>query len=440
MALAPGKARIAWHGRLPVAVRPFLLSIVSLLVFVLAAEGLVRLMGPDLTLPGDENRFRFSQDTTAEYPHHVRDDELGWRLKPDQQGALTTNRHGFRTPDFDLEPDPARVRVLFVGDSNPLGFGLTDDAAPYPARVQRLFDDFYEHGRIESINLGVDGYSSHQARILLDHYLSRLQPQFVCIQVGFNDYCLAPVSDRDHAFHRPALLDGLERSHAYRWLRRVLLGITGAGESSSRPVPRVDPDQFETNLRTMIRAVRSTGAVAIVLTTPVRPAVPLVINEIEVTDGDEVEWTTQDKWMRRRLNDAGIDPDAPDDPRYVSALEVMAAEHPDWPILPFMLARAHRDRGEVDAAARYEAAWRALDQERQRLETYMERARRDAEEEGAVIVDVERVLRGYLESEAGRDAPTDLYIDFVHLDARGHVVVATEIARIIGNRLDPTPS
>jgi len=420
--------------------RQVLFAILPLVVLLLAMEGLVRAIGPELGLPRDPRQFRFSQDVAADHPHHVRDDDLGWRLRPDQRSPIVTNRRGYRTPPFTDRKAPGTLRVVFLGDSNPMGFGLPDEAAAYPRRVEQILERMmgWSEGRIECLNLGVDGYSSEQVLTLFRAEVPALDPDVVVVQVGFNDHCRAAVADHELAHDRPVVLDLLESSHAYRWARRQVLLRRPDPDATGAPVPRVDADRYEANLRALTREARMLGAEVMLVTTPARPTVPLVVNEERVEGPDGPRWVSQQRWVEERLVAEGVvPPDQPEHPRYVPVLLRAMEEHPEWAILPYLVARALDAQGREEEVPPLEARWRSLDVGRDDLARYEARLRRVAEEEGAVLIDVQALLDAAAR-ELGQEPPLDAFVDFVHLDGPGHVVVATEIARHLAPRGDPT--
>jgi len=405
------------------------LAIASIALFTATAEIFVRASGADVSVPTRTSQFRFDQELSAARPHHVRDPVLGWRLRPNQSDRIRTNRAGFRGPELTREKPPNTLRYVFLGDSNPLGFGLIDENEPYPARVQEILRRFAppEDGRaIECVNLAVDGYSSEQVRRLAEEMIPALDPDVVIVQVGFNDYCVAARPDAE-ALGVPTLAP-LERSQAYRWLRRQILQTrSDRSRWTSDPVPRVSVPDHANNLRAIARLARGAGAALIVVMTPVRPAVPLVVNEVKI-DGT---WVAQEAWLRARLTSAGVtNVDSVGSPEYLDVVMAAEKERPDWPLLPFMIARSLEKLGRTAEAAAYDARWRSIDRERAELERYMDAARSVARDEGARLIETREVLQAYLDGE-GRGSATDLYLDFVHLDGRGHVVLATEIARVL---------
>lgn len=428
-----------------------LLAVLSLVVFVTLCEGIVRIVGPDTSLPASKHHFRFDQANQLGVVYHVRDDRLGWRLMPNQRirmqmedgggGVFRTNEHGLRGRDFAIGKPPGVVRVLVVGDSNAMGYGIGSDEAIYSSGVEILLNRHFEGRgpRFEAINMGVDGYSSHQARLLVEDYVPRMSPDFVCLQVGFNDHCLSVVPDADHAFDRPWLLETLERSMAYRWARRTLLVAIGAHERTYAPVPRVSVDAFDENVRAIVATSRRAGAEVLLLTTPARFGYPLTINEIPVEENGTVTWMTEKSWIDERLRAGGLEPpDQPADPRYAAVVARALDAHPDWATLHVMRARGLLARGELAAAEAAQREALAHDRERSVLASYMDRLRKVAEEEpGTELIDVGAALRRTIGGEMPRlgDETKDLFLDFVHLDERGQVVVAKAIAEIVAQRV-----
>lgn len=108
------------------------------------------------------------------------DPELGWVSETNQRlsnlygsgRSLTTNSRGFRNArDFDPAVPVGVTRIVAIGDSFTLGYGV-DDADSWPARLER------ECPHIEVPNLGQGGYGIDQSQLLyaratagLDHTL-----------------------------------------------------------------------------------------------------------------------------------------------------------------------------------------------------------------------------------------------------------------------------
>lgn len=101
-------------------------------------------------------------ETLREDLHCAHDPEIGWVNIPGARVEgiygpgldLTINSHGFRGPELD--PSQGRRRIICLGDSFTLGFGV-DDEFTYPRRLAALMPE------AEVINMGQGGYSISQA-------------------------------------------------------------------------------------------------------------------------------------------------------------------------------------------------------------------------------------------------------------------------------------
>jgi len=97
--------------------------------------------------------------------HCRHDPDLGWSHKPavrvrDLYGdglTLTTNSLGLRSKEeYDFEVPEGRYRVICVGDSFTLGYGV-DDEATYEAALEAA------EPRLQAVNMGQGGYGVDQA-------------------------------------------------------------------------------------------------------------------------------------------------------------------------------------------------------------------------------------------------------------------------------------
>lgn len=425
--------------------RSVLLALCSLALFVGLMEGATRLVAPDVSLPADPDRFRFDAHNQLGVPYHERDAFLGWRLSRNARvrispeagdgGVMRMNAEGFRGDDFAFDKPPGTFRILFVGDSNTMGYPLGDDRAPYPAQTERLLADaFAGHGiRFESINLGVDGYTSFQARRVLALYLDRLRPDAVVVQVGFNDHTKAARSDASHGFRRSRVLNAFEHSHAYRLMRRWVLTALPRSDGGGTPVPRVDTGAYGENLRAMCEACKAAGADVLFVTTAARPTSPLVINERNFGSTDAPRWMAPDRWVTGAVEAAGLSLDALENPDLKRLLRDLVTERPDNPVPYYHLERIARAAGDSAAARTAAAAWRARDEERAVLGAYMDVLRGVGASCGAGVVEGGRALGAYASTH--RDVEVgDFFVDFVHLDARGHSLVAQAVGRALADR------
>lgn len=102
------------------------------------------------------------------------------------QTRIVTNALGFREPRLPGPKPPGTMRVVALGDSFTLGYGV-EEAEAYPRRLERLLDERNPGRRHEVINLGVPGacpldYVAHLEEVGLDY-----QPDLVLVGFMAND-------------------------------------------------------------------------------------------------------------------------------------------------------------------------------------------------------------------------------------------------------------
>lgn len=398
------------------------LSLTSVLVFLGAAELVVRALGPDLTIPQAESHFRFEQGAELAMLHHQRDPVLGWRLLPGIHPGMRVNSQGFRGPELPPERDPRRRRIALLGDSCTMGFRVASEDDIFAGLLPRLLAG--DGIAAETLNFGVDGYSSHQGRLLLDDVLDVYAPDYVTLYFGYNDHHWANASDREIDFSTPAARHILETSHAYRLLRRWILRLAGKEARLVTPERRVAPDAFEENLRAMVLRIRGAGAVPILLTTPLRPGVPLIQNEVRAqVDGHE-EWVTQSWWVRHELARQGLTvASAAGSDALLDVLTAGIARHPDWPYLHWLQARELHERGDEAGAAAARRRARELDAERRVMDDYNRRVRTVARELDAPLLDLAETFAS--------EEPKPLFIDVVHPNRAGHRLIAARLEDLV---------
>lgn len=133
---------------------------------------------------------------------YERNEEVGYRLKPDQYSrylgnAIAINSFGVRDPRPLKERDPSRQRVVCLGDSVTWG-GIC-------VKQDDLFTSIAERklGNVEVINAGVNGYSTTQMARLYEHFLADLNPDVVVFCVIPRDFERPPIvrlNEDDYAF------------------------------------------------------------------------------------------------------------------------------------------------------------------------------------------------------------------------------------------------
>ena len=162
--------------------RPFLsrviLIVISLLVGLLLAEGLTRLLLPQMA-PRTAQLTKFWQY----------DSRYGWAHIPGTSGTFEAygidalvqiNAKGFRGPQVEYARDPKRQRILALGDSYVWGYGVNKD---------EMFTEQLRKTRpeVEVVNLGVSGYSTDQELLLYRNEGAKYKADLVMIVVCDND-------------------------------------------------------------------------------------------------------------------------------------------------------------------------------------------------------------------------------------------------------------
>jgi len=120
----------------------------------------------------------------------MKDDLLGWRLRPNARGfsrgvQATINSKATRGPELPYTKQPKIRRILYVGDSVTFGYGLEEEQT-FPFRVEALLRKAVGDS-VETVNMGVDGYSPWQEHMHLRNEGLRYQPDLIVVSFILND-------------------------------------------------------------------------------------------------------------------------------------------------------------------------------------------------------------------------------------------------------------
>ncbi|MDG2130445.1 MAG: GDSL-type esterase/lipase family protein [Fuerstiella sp.] len=189
--------------------RKVLFSVVTMLVVLLLLEAGARIVTPG----AQSQRFRQINQIVIFLGTQPSDLMLDfdparfWKLKPNiaiddpnntfWQGTVS-NSLGFRCPEFSLAKASDTLRVVCFGDSSTFGIGARMEDT-WPAQLQQLLTDKIARGnpaatdtarvrRIEVINAGVPGYTSHQGLQHMRQKLDDLDPDIVMASYANNDF------------------------------------------------------------------------------------------------------------------------------------------------------------------------------------------------------------------------------------------------------------
>lgn len=142
----------------------------------------------------------------ANKPAVYYDPAIGIRYFPNQSrrmlrngqdlGGFETNDRGFRGPSFEVEREEGVRRIVCLGDSFTLGWGVPGVAA-WPQQLQRHYDEAEGPGAVEVINLGLPDYCTVNELRLYREIARKLEPDLVVLGYVENDLMpetLGPVS------------------------------------------------------------------------------------------------------------------------------------------------------------------------------------------------------------------------------------------------------
>ncbi len=157
-----------------------------------------------------------------------------WALSPGafhQHGAeYAVGENGLRK----VEEEGAPHRVLTLGDSSVFGHGVSDDDTLHWALGEALEEAGVS---VDVLCGGIPGYSTLQTQVLLEEVGWGLSPELLVVGSLWSDnhYDFFEDAAWMEALARPAwrLEFLLDRSHAWRWLRR---GTVSPEESESREI------------------------------------------------------------------------------------------------------------------------------------------------------------------------------------------------------------
>jgi lysophospholipase L1-like esterase len=235
-------------------------------VYVLAKIGAIAIPSPIQVVGKGTEDWREATLLTS----RVREPDpvLFWRTLP----VPPYNAQRFQGP-IAVVPKPARVyRIMCYGDSNTDGH-LGDGG--WPDRLGRSLVDAGWPGdgvKVEVINAGVMGYSSHQGWMRFREEVGVFTPDLVFVSFGWNDAPEA-LGQPDKSFEVPpsAVVTTqrlLMRFRTYQLLRTILQPANTPAAATVGP--RVAIADYVANLRAFVAEGGKRGARVVLLTRPHR--------------------------------------------------------------------------------------------------------------------------------------------------------------------------
>jgi len=198
---------------------------------------------------------------------------VGWEAIPGFKGKVNNdyrefNDRGFLEDDHEETSERAPNTVLFIGDSNTFGFGVSNPSS-FAGVTEQLLPDTH------TVNLGINGYTSYQGRKVLEKYLSQDRPAAVVASFNFNDRRGVKPGEEDSPVHFQKVYnstqsvirrihESLERLYFYRSMvvimRRVgLLPMNRVHEPIDKLLPRVDKKHYRENLISIVEQTNRAG-------------------------------------------------------------------------------------------------------------------------------------------------------------------------------------
>lgn len=322
----------------------------------------------------------FDQGVTAEQLNQSDDPSRLVRYVPDGQRW------------YRLDPEPAIPAegqlILHFGDSSTWGWGLVDRNDAYPGAIQDLLP-----ANVDSINLGVPGYSSLQGRRYVEDLLPQYHDRLVAITLYFgnNDATENGAPDAEKLrVESNRLAASLRHLPLYRGLREIL-----PSKDNDNSQPRVSPDEYEANIRAMIAMARSYNISVVVIVPPVhlswQPG--YLRHTVSLEPHVRSDWARSELGKARSLYQQGVDFLAQQDDRCEDKFR-RAVEH-DW-----VVPRIKQD--------------------------WLKRLRRLSDEPGVTLVEAPQPF-------IGAEHPWR-FVDYCHPSAAAHRDIAQHIASALKQR------
>jgi len=216
---------------------------------------------------------RFTDD-----PHGVVDRELAWQNR-DGVERFKKDAHQLWVPKtsplerHDIEAATGVFRVATLGDSCTAYCVGTRDS--FPTLAERFLNAESDR-TVEVLNAGVASYSSFQGLQRLKHAVLPYHPDLITVFFGWNDHWIAGTPDSEIELRsewETQLVNALDHLRIYQAGRRLLARARAASSRTAtgpaaRPVPRVDLESYDSNLREIVSVAREADIQVLFITAP----------------------------------------------------------------------------------------------------------------------------------------------------------------------------
>jgi len=251
---------------------------------------------------------------------------LAGSLKEHPAWEVRLNSEGYRDGEMaGRKPAPAR-RVVCLGDSWTFGMNVAQEQA-YPQRLQALLRQALPGAEFEVLNRGVLGYSSYQGLELLRRKIVDWEPDVVVLGFAMNDAKVVGYRDKDMAAYErhPDLRDRVrrvfEKSEGFRLAEYGFLvwqhkpssighhlreeaespaqGSEAAEFDKLEPWTRVSPQDYEKNIRDMVRLAKDRKAGVVLLYNELREDGPYRAVLGKIAQEERVPWVDSSALIRQ---------------------------------------------------------------------------------------------------------------------------------------------
>ncbi|HKO88840.1 MAG TPA: GDSL-type esterase/lipase family protein [Burkholderiales bacterium] len=199
------------------------------------------------------------------------------------QAVIQTNSLGLRSAEISPVRRKGDLRIAVVGASTVMGAYAASNDDTFAAILQRELRALYPERQIDVINAGIAGYTLLDQALMLKHRVAALQPDFVIVYPGFNDfgrYC-----SKQNRTATPAKLQGLPLVELPSWLlslelitkNTVFLRTTPKAAESTVDPRNLNLNEYRDRLETLTHTAEELGLKLIMATNAraYRPDQPL---------------------------------------------------------------------------------------------------------------------------------------------------------------------
>ncbi len=274
--------------------KPFpnvMMALFSLYLFFGGMELLLKIRGFEANLPPVIFEGKDEQGGRV-VPQTLTDPELLWKFQPGSEfHGRKINQLGFREREVNPQKAPGTRRIICMGDS------ITGQGRP--GYAEYLHNRLQSHppgsGGWEAFNVGVHGYCILQGLVLFDRLDPVLNPDIVTIYFGWNDHWLDATPMSQQMAVRMGAVTGrlyevFKRSRLFCFMIMAMNPTKPlAKNDTAQWVYRVPPEQYREGLATLIRNIKKSQAIPVVITAPRRNLTDALVKKNYARSIEEAE-------------------------------------------------------------------------------------------------------------------------------------------------------